>query len=59
MDLLLKAVSYSKYGWKICGDLKIIGLLLGMHMTTKSFAVVCANGAAEQKTNITKLSTGL
>jgi hypothetical protein len=30
MYLLLKAVSYSKYGWKICGDLKVIGLLLGM-----------------------------
>jgi hypothetical protein len=29
MDLLLKALSYSKYGWKICGDLKVIGLLLG------------------------------
>jgi hypothetical protein len=29
MDLLLKAISYSKYGWKTCGDLKDIGLLLG------------------------------
>jgi hypothetical protein len=28
--LLLKAVSYSKYGWKICGDLKAVGSLLGM-----------------------------
>ena len=28
-DLLLKAMSYSKYGWKICGELKVIGLLLG------------------------------
>jgi hypothetical protein len=30
MDLLLKAVSYLKYGWKICGDCKGIGLPLGM-----------------------------
>jgi hypothetical protein len=30
MDLVLKAVTYSKYGWEICGDLKAIGLLLGM-----------------------------
>jgi hypothetical protein len=29
-DLLLKAISYSKYGWKICGNLKVIGLLLGI-----------------------------
>jgi hypothetical protein len=28
--LLLKAISYSKYGWEICGDLKVIGLLLEM-----------------------------
>jgi len=27
MDLLLKAIRYSKYGWKICGDLKVIRLL--------------------------------
>jgi hypothetical protein len=30
MDLLLKAISYSKYGWKIYEDLKVIGLLLRM-----------------------------
>ena len=30
MDLLLKAISYSKYGWKTCGDLKVIGLFLGI-----------------------------
>jgi hypothetical protein len=29
MHLLLRALSYSKYGWKICEDLKVIGLLLG------------------------------
>jgi hypothetical protein len=30
MDLLLRAVIYSKYGLKICGDLKVIGSFLGM-----------------------------
>jgi hypothetical protein len=30
MDLLLTAIGYSKYGWKICGDLEVIGLLIGM-----------------------------
>jgi hypothetical protein len=30
MDLLLKTVSYSKYGWKICGDLEVIWLFLGI-----------------------------
>jgi len=28
--LLLRAKSYSNYGWKICGGFKVIGLLLGM-----------------------------
>jgi hypothetical protein len=28
MDLLLKAMSYLKCGWKICGDLKVTGLLI-------------------------------
>jgi hypothetical protein len=36
-DLLLKAISYSKYGWKICGDLKVIGLLLGMQSSYTKF----------------------
>jgi len=31
IDLLLKAMSYSKYGWKICGYLKVTGLPQGMH----------------------------
>jgi len=30
MDLLLKAMSYSKYGWKICWEIKAIRSHLGM-----------------------------
>jgi hypothetical protein len=30
MDWLLKAISYSKYGWKKKGGLKVVWLLLGM-----------------------------
>ena len=29
-DLLLKAIRYPKYGWKICEDIKIVRLLPGM-----------------------------
>jgi hypothetical protein len=54
MDLLLKAMNYSKYGWNIRADLQVTGLLLGMQVT-HSFAVFFENGTAEQKTNITKL----
>jgi len=42
MDLLLKALSYSKYRWKICGDLEVIGLLLGMQPGyTKFCCLLC------------------
>ena len=37
MDLLLKAVRYSKYGWKICGDLRVIVLLLRMQCGHTNF----------------------
>ena len=30
MELLLEAIKYSEYQWSLCGDLKVIGLLLGM-----------------------------
>jgi len=56
MDLLLKALSYSKYGWKICGDLKVTELFLGI--VTQSVGVFFVTGIAEQKTNITKLKIG-
>jgi hypothetical protein len=41
MGLLLKAVSYSKYGWKICGELKVIGLLVGTQSGYTKFFAVC------------------
>jgi hypothetical protein len=37
MDLLLKAINYSKYGWKICGDLEVIGLFLGIQSGYSNF----------------------
>ena len=37
-DLLLKGMSYSIYAWKMCGDLKVIGLRLGMQ---SGYAMLC------------------
>ena len=31
MELLLEAIKYSEYQWILCRDLKVIGLLMGMH----------------------------
>ena len=30
MELLLEAIKYREYQWSLCGDLKVIGLLMGM-----------------------------
>ena len=30
IEILLNAVKYSDYKWKVCGDLKVIGILMGM-----------------------------
>ena len=29
MDLLLPALNYQEYKWLICGDLKVVGVILG------------------------------
>ena len=66
MALLLKAVSYSKYEWKICGGLKILRLCLRMQsgytvcclLCVCVCVCVCVKGTAEQNTNITKLRIG-
>ena len=30
MERLLEAIKYNEYQWSLCGDLKVIGLLMGM-----------------------------
>jgi len=40
IDLLLKAVSYSKYEWKICGHLAVLRLLLGMRSGYATFCFI-------------------
>ena len=30
VELLLEAIKYSEYQWSLCGDLKVIGLFMGM-----------------------------
>lgn len=38
MKTLLDAINYSNYEWQICGDLKVVGILLGMQ---KGFTKYC------------------
>jgi len=53
MDLLLKAIIYSKYEWKICGNPKIIGLLLGMQSGYTKFS--CFLCERDSRANFKKL----
>ena len=42
MELLLEAIKYSEYQWSLCGDLKVIGLLMGMQVGfTKYCCFLC------------------
>ena len=42
MKILLEAIEYSKYSWKVCGDLKVISLLLGLQLGyTKHMCFLC------------------
>ena len=42
MKILLEAIEYSEYSWKVCGDLKVISLLLGLQLGyTKHMCFLC------------------
>ena len=42
MEFLLEAIKYSEYQWSLCGDLKVIGLLMGMQAgLTKYCCFLC------------------
>ena len=42
MKLLLDALQYPKYSWKICGDLKVISLISGLQLDyTKYMCFLC------------------
>jgi len=42
MELLLGKVKYDEFKWKLCGDLKVVALLLGMHLVyTKYCCLLC------------------
>ena len=42
MKILMEAINYSKFRWPICGDLKVIALLLGLQQGfTKYCCFIC------------------
>ena len=50
---LLNKLEYSKYGCHICGDLKVVSLLIGLQLGYTKYCCFYVNGTAEQRFCIT------
>ena len=44
---ILQAIIYENHCWRICGDLKVIGLLMGLQSGFTKFPCFCVYGTAE------------
>ena len=50
MKLLLEKVKYDEFKWKLCGDLKVVALLLGMQLRyTKYCCFLCEWDSRDKK----------
>ena len=50
MKLLLGKIKYDKFKWKLCGDLKVVALLLGMQLGyTKYCCFLCKWDSRDKK----------
>ena len=58
MKILMEAINYDNFKWQICGDLKVIALLLGLQGFTK-YCCFILNGTAELGLFITQERIGL
>ena len=52
-------INYDKFKWQICGDLKVIALLLRLQQGFKNIAALFVNGTAELGLFITEERNGL
>jgi hypothetical protein len=60
MKILMVVTNYDKFKWQICGDLKVIALLLGLHnKDSQNNAASFVNGTAEIGLFITQERIGL
>ena len=55
MKLVLSRIQYEKYSWHICGDLKVIALLLGLQLGyTKFCCFLCEWDSRDRKNHYIK-----
>ena len=59
MKILMEAINYDKFKWQICGDLKVIALLLWLKNDSQNIAASFVNGTAELGLFITQENIGL
>jgi len=59
MKQLLQYIKYDTHKWKICADLKVITLLLGLQLRYTEFPVCCMIRTAETKHIIISKRYGL
>ena len=49
MELLSGKIKYDEFKWKLCGDLKVVALLLGIQLGYTNTSVSCASGQPGQE----------
>jgi len=52
VKLLLQALNYKHYGWKIIGDCKMVAFLMGLRVVLPSFHAAFVSGTAKTPRNI-------
>jgi len=58
MKHLLQYINNEQYYWQLCGDFKVIAILLGFQPGYKYCCFFCVNGTVVQDMNITLKRTG-
>ena len=59
MVFLLEHIKYDTYNWRICGDLKVIGLLLGMQPGYTKYCCFICEWDSRARQSTTYKRTGL
>jgi hypothetical protein len=56
MKIILEKIQYDKYTWNICGDLKVIALVLGLQLgyTKFFFCFLCQWDSRDRKSHYTR-----
>ena len=59
MKILMEAINYDKFKWRICGDLKWLPYYLDYNKDSQNIAASFVNGTAELGCFITQERTGV